>query len=208
MSEAAARPRLKQVAAYDAGALTLVGPRVTLRRPEPGDAPRVAALMNDYDVVKNLSRAPWPYGPQDAAEWLAHIAAPNAARGDYPFAVVTGEGLVGVVGISTNPQNSEGVELGYWFGRPYWGQGYATEAARLALEFAFRELDLQEIDAGHFADNAASGRVLQKLGFAYTEDAPRFSKARNCEVACRMMILPRSRFAEGRANQEGTRHGG
>ena len=206
MSEAA--PRLKQVAAYDAGTLRLTGARVTLRRPEPGDAPRVAALMNDFDVVKNLSRAPWPYGHEDAVGWLAHVTAPSDARSDYPFAVVTGDGQIGTVGISTNPQNPDGVELGYWFGRPYWGQGYATEAARLALEFAFADLDLQVIDAGHFADNAASGRVLQKLGFAYTEDAPRFSRARACEVTCRMMTLPRARFAEGGANQEGTRHGG
>jgi len=208
MSETAAGPGLKQIAAYEAGAFALGGPRITLRRPESGDTARVATHMDDYDVVKNLSRAPWPYRRQDAEDWLAHVVQPNCARGDYPFAVVTGAGLIGVVGISTNPQNPGSVELGYWFGRPYWGQGYATEAARLALEFAFGALDLPEIEAGHFADNAASGHVLQKLGFAYTEDAPRFSKARDCEVACRMMILPRERFVQGRTDQEGMRHGG
>lgn len=208
MREAGAPPRLTHVSAYEAGTLALSGPRVTLRRPEPGDAPRVAALMNDYDVVKNLSRAPWPYGLQDAVDWLDHVVTPAGPRADYPFAVVTGAGMIGTLGISTNPQNPDSVELGYWFGRPFWGQGFATEAGHLALDFAFADLGLATIEAGHFADNAASGRVLQKLGFAYTEDVTRFSKARASEVVCKMMILSREGFAASRTDQEGTRHGG
>ena len=206
MSEVAPRPNA--VAAYDAGTLRLAGARLHLRRPEAGDAPRVARFMADYDVVKNLSRAPFPYEPKDAVDWLASIAAAEPPRNAYPFAIVTGEGLIGVVGITVNPQNPASVELGYWLGKPYWGQGFATEAARLAVAFAFNDLGLQELEAGHFADNAASGRVLQKLGFAYISVEPRFSKARACEVACRMMSLSRETFVQDGTDQEGARHGG
>lgn len=182
------------------------GPRVALRPLTMSDAERVYTHMNDFDVVKNLSRAPWPYGLTEAAQWLRGLEAAANQRTDYPFAIVTGDGLIGVVGISAGHGD---IELGYWLGRPAWGKGYATEAARLALGFAFDELELNEITAGHFADNAASGRVLQKLGFDYTSDVARFSNARACDVLCRMMILPRERFQRLKtADEGGMSHGG
>lgn len=198
---------LKPVPAYEDGTLRLEDGRVMLRRPLAEDAPAVARHMNDFEVVKNLSRAPWPYTRADAESWLAGIAAETGPRAAYPFAIVTGGALAGVVGISTNPANPGAVELGYWLGRPFWGQGYATQAARLAVRFAFDALDLAVLEAGHFADNPASGRVLQKLGFTYTEDVARFSRARDCDVACRMMTLGRTRFASP-SDEGGASHGG
>ncbi|MBL8572470.1 MAG: GNAT family N-acetyltransferase [Hyphomicrobiaceae bacterium] len=192
--------------AYDAGTLALKGPRVTLRRPLKSDADDVFKGMNDIEVVKNLSRAPWPYMMHDAVSWLDGIENAGPERTAYPFAIVTGGRQVGTVGISNH---GETVELGYWIGRDAWGRGFATEAARLAVGFAFTHLDLEELEAGHFVDNAASGRVLEKLGFAYTQTVARFSKARDCDVDCRMMILPRTRFAAGQNDSEGgTDHGG
>lgn len=187
-----AAPALTAIPGIDS--VRLSGARVTLRRPQMSDAARIAELMNDYGVVKNLSRAPWPYGLEDALAWLTQVTGHGGQPSDYPFAIVTGDGLIGVIGISANPQNPDAPELGYWLGRFYWGRGFATEAGRLALGFAFHDLGLNHLEAGHFADNAASGRVLQKLGFAYTQDVARFSRARDCDVACRMMSLPRTRF--------------
>lgn len=192
--------------AYDAGTLELKGARVTLRRPLPSDAHDVFNGMNDFEVVKNLSRAPWPYTLHDAVSWLDGITNAGPQRTAYPFAIVTGGRQVGTVGISNH---GETIELGYWIGRDAWGRGIATEAARLAVAFAFTHLGLEELEAGHFVDNAASGRVLEKLGFAYTHTVARFSKARDCDIDCRMMILPRARFAAGQNDSEGgTDHGG
>jgi RimJ/RimL family protein N-acetyltransferase len=58
-------------------------------------------------------------------------------------------------------------ELGYWIGKPYWGQGFATEATSAALRFGFGDLHLNRIFANHFTRNPASGRVLQKLGMKH-----------------------------------------
>lgn len=192
--------------AYEAGTLALKGERVTLRRPRPADAQHVFQGMNDFDVVKNLSRAPWPYTLYDAVSWLEGVENGGPQRMAYPFAIVTGDRQIGTVGIS---DHGETVELGYWLARDFWGLGYATEAARLAVGFAFTHLQLDELKAGHFVDNAASGHVLTKLGFAYTHIVARFSKARDCDIDCRMMILPRTRFAAGQNDSEGgTDHGG
>jgi RimJ/RimL family protein N-acetyltransferase len=58
-------------------------------------------------------------------------------------------------------------ELGYWIGVPYWNHGYASEAARRVVNWGFQYLGLNRIYAQHFADNPASGRVMQKIGMQY-----------------------------------------
>jgi len=70
-------------------------------------------------------------------------------------------------------------------GRPYWGQGFATEAG---TAFVSEAKNLGTLNAGHFVDNPASGRVLTKVGFAYTgETKAMFSLGRGESVACKRM---------------------
>jgi RimJ/RimL family protein N-acetyltransferase len=117
--------------------------RLFLRPAWPEDWEAVLGGIADEGVVRNLARAPWPYGPGE------HDGEP---------------------------------EIGYWIARPYWGQGYATEAAGGVLEVA-RLLGHGRVSAGHFVDNPASGRVLRKLGFVPTGvTRPRMSCARGQEV--------------------------
>ena len=58
-------------------------------------------------------------------------------------------------------------ELGYWIGRPYWGQGLIPEAARELLRYAFEELHMRAVWCGYYEGNEKSRRVQQKLGFVY-----------------------------------------
>jgi RimJ/RimL family protein N-acetyltransferase len=113
---------------------------------------------------------------------IVHARAPLGR--DFVYAVdLPGEGLIGVIG--AHRRSEDGFEMGYWFGRPYWGQGFATEAATAFVTEAGKLGDLQ---AGHFVDNPASGRVLTKVGFAYTgETKPMFSLGRGESVACKRM---------------------
>jgi RimJ/RimL family protein N-acetyltransferase len=88
--------------------------------------------------------------------------------------------VIGSAGLGR--KDDGGVELGYWIARPYWGRGYATEAARAVLEIA-RLLGHGRVLAGHFVDNPASGRVLRKAGFRPLGGTRRrFSAARGLEV--------------------------
>ncbi|MDH4351518.1 MAG: GNAT family N-acetyltransferase, partial [Gemmatimonadota bacterium] len=80
------------------------------------------------------------------------------AVGDRATAV-----LVGAIGLILRPEHSR-AELGYWIGRPFWGRGYATEAAGAMLRYGFETLGLRRLYACHFARNPASGRVLEKVG--------------------------------------------
>ena len=81
------------------------------------------------------------------------------------------------------------MELGYWIMRANWGRGFATEACSALIDIA-RTLGLSRLEAGHFIDNPASGRVLEKLGFEPLGIiAPRMSCARGEEVLARLMRL-------------------
>src|SRR5262249_9797209 len=111
-----------------------------------------------------------------------------ARRQECVFAVdLPGEGMIGCVGAHPGKRGpkSGAAEIGYWFGRPFWGRGYASEAGSAFVTEASKYWPL---GAGHFVDNPASGRVLEKAGFAYTgETVEMFSLARGARVACRRM---------------------
>ena len=108
-----------------------------------------------------------------------------------------GAPIIGGIGFR---REGDGLELGYWVARDHWGRGYATEAGRAALEVA-RALGHRRIDAGHYLDNPASGRVLRKLGFRDTgEVRPTFCRARGGElVLARRYALE---FAEAEADSD------
>ena len=88
-------------------------------------------------------------------------------RRRYQLAITRGSDhrLIGNCGIRCNPDKVTQAELGYELNPDHWGQGYATEAAAAILEFAFRQLELQRITSWCIADNVASARVLERLGF-------------------------------------------
>lgn len=160
--------------------------RLLLRPGFPEDAAAVATAIADESVVRNLAMAPWPYGPNDASEWLAmdqHPLLPKLLMvkrtGGTPH-------IIGAIGIhfADYPDGRRCPELGYWIAPRYWGLGFATEAGRAVLAMA-RTNGLPPLVAGHFIDNPASGSVLRKLGFRRTGQViPRFSRARGTEVPC------------------------
>ena len=148
--------------------IRIAGDRLALRSPEPSDAARLAALAADFDVARNLARMPHPYSLQDAQGFLERVAHKREADDCALFIDHPDDGLIGCIGFHPEP-GGLWPEFGYWIARPYWGRGYATEAADLALAWA-AERGVMAATAGHFLDNPASGRVLEKAGFLYTGD--------------------------------------
>lgn len=151
--------------------------RLFLRPAFPEDWAAIKTCLGaDEGIVRNLARAPWPYGENAARAFAAMTQDPL-----LPHFLVTLPG-VGVIGSAGLGDHEGAPELGYWIARNHWGQGYATEAAGAVLRIA-RTLGHRRIIAGHFTDNPASGRVLAKLGFAATgRIVPRHSLARGAEA--------------------------
>ena len=142
--------------------------RLILRPWLASDAESLFSLASDSEI-----------GP--AAGWLPHESVEESAKiietvfaAPETYAVVLKEGgaLVGCVGFNAGDAASMSLsdgelELGYWIGRPYWGRGYAVEAARALVERGFVELGLHGIHAAYFDGNERSRRVLDRLGFFF-----------------------------------------
>ena len=153
--------------------------RLFLRPAFPEDSREIYEGICDAGVVQMLANAPWPYRPADAEIFCAREADPRAPRFVITVPGAKGAPIVGSIGLHQEP---DGLEVGYWIARDHWGRGYASEAARGALEIA-RALGHKRVLAGHYLDNPASGRVLRKLGFRETgEVRPTFCRARGGEL--------------------------
>jgi len=141
-------------------------PRLVLRDLRPTDAAAVAAGAGDRRVAQYLIQVPSPYPVALARRWVMHrIGWWELGRG-VTFAVAAGTApdvLIGTVSLRRYVRDRR-AELGYWLAAPAWGQGFATEAARAAVDFGFRELGLARVYAQVLAGNRASLGVLDKLG--------------------------------------------
>jgi len=161
--------------------------RLVLRAPGTQDVTRLAHLANDLDIARMTKRMPHPFSVGDAEAFVLGVAAQNPARAATFVIEHEDLGPVGVIGLFEGEDRVP--ETGYWIGREFWGRGLATEALEGAMVWASRKWKRRGLIAGHFADNPASGRVLEKAGFLYTGETRRaFSRARAAEADTRMMV--------------------
>jgi RimJ/RimL family protein N-acetyltransferase len=138
--------------------------RLVLRAPRLEDAKAVATLANDRRVAENTLQIPHPYSLADAE---AFITGANAGHFGVVFLITARSGaILGGCGIAA--PDSDAPEIGYWLGVPFWGKGYATEAARAVIDRAFGDLDCEVLLGGARVSNPASRRVLEKCGFQWT----------------------------------------
>jgi RimJ/RimL family protein N-acetyltransferase len=157
--------------------------RLLLRPGWIEDAPALAEAIADRAIVTKLETAPWPYELHHAEAFLGGARDPR--HPDFlVFARTWGAPkLVGGMGLRRNGDGD--AELGYWIARAYWGLGFATEAGQAVVRLARESLKLPKLVSGHFIDNPASGRVLEKLGFRATgRTVSRRSLARDTVVPC------------------------
>jgi RimJ/RimL family protein N-acetyltransferase len=131
---------------------------------------------------------PYPFTLENAQAFVRRARAVDPEREAIFAPELPGEGPIGVLGF--HPKEGEAApEVGYWLGRPYWGEGLATEALVAAMDWAGRDWGRRWVRASHFADNPASGAVLVKAGFLYTgEVAVRPCAARGEPTPARWMV--------------------
>jgi RimJ/RimL family protein N-acetyltransferase len=149
--------------------LPLRGPRVDLISVSSERIPELTQLLNDRSVAHGTLHIAHPYKVENARWWVRR-ATRDRRRGDaLPLSIVrrSDRALVGGVGLHQLREEAACAEVGYWVGRPFRGQGYATEAVDLLLRAGFDRLGLHRIEALVFPRNAASRRVLARLGFRY-----------------------------------------
>ena len=167
--------------------------RLLLRPLEVADIPALVPLIGDFDVAKNLSRVPYPYTNEHARAFIELTVQTRAAGTDFNFAITRKTDGIYMGGCGVHAKDGA-FEFGYWLGKPFWGQGYATETARRLVEFAFEEMAVPGLVAGWFHDNPASGRVLEKLGCVPDGAGQRDCLARGHAVYCHNVKLDHESF--------------
>ncbi len=151
--------------------------RLLLRPLVMADVEDMTRLIGEIEVSRWLTVVPHPYGLADARQFIGKIA----GKGDRAIEI---EGaFAGVVGLSNG--------LGYWLGRPYWRNGYMTEAVSAAVANWF-EVGGGDLSSGYFIGNEGSKRILSGLGFEPTVIEPTVSVATGQENLMQKVVLTRA----------------
>jgi RimJ/RimL family protein N-acetyltransferase len=129
------------------------------------DAASLARCANNRNIWLNLrDRFPHPYLLTDAETWIAYCQAETGP--DRSYAVEKDGEVMGSVGCTLNDgERRHVVDVGYWIGEPYWGQGIATRVLGMYSEYLFASEDVLRQEAQVYSWNPASCRVLEKTGF-------------------------------------------
>ncbi|WP_332685791.1 GNAT family N-acetyltransferase [Devosia sp.] len=140
---------------------TLTTDRLVLTTPTLAHVPDIARLANNERIFQVMSRLPFPYTEADGRFFIEQVVtSPN----ECCYAILDGDGIfMGVVGLRFDPPALP--ELGYWLGEPFWGQGYASEAAQ-AVVAAAKTAGIPALRSRALLTNTPSHNVLRKAGFS------------------------------------------
>jgi RimJ/RimL family protein N-acetyltransferase len=148
--------------------------RLLLRRWRAEDIDPFAAICNDHEVMRYIGCGATRSRDQSAAAILAYETGwEEKGYGLFAVELLDGNSLIGFTGLTEPtflPEIMPAVELGWRFARQSWGSGYATEAARAALDFGLATLRMPEIVSIYQAENRASERIVEKLGMRFDRE--------------------------------------
>jgi RimJ/RimL family protein N-acetyltransferase len=160
--------------------------RLLLRRWRAEDVEPFAAICGDPEVMRYVGSGAIRTHEQSAfsvqafeREWEEN------GFGLFAVELLGGDQMIGFTGLAIPtflPEILPTVELGWRFARSVWGKGYATEAARAALDFALVQLRLPDVVSIYQADNHASARIVQKLGMRFDRETVDPTCGRSVEV--------------------------
>jgi len=147
---------------------TLQTDRLTLRPFTLDDANEVRPLVGEKEIAATTLNIPHPYPDGAAENWISKHKEQYQEGKAATFAIILSETgkIIGAIGLGIKRKHAH-AEMGYWVGKPYWNNGYATEAGHAILRYGFKSCDLNRIHAHHMTKNPQSGRVMQKMGMSY-----------------------------------------
>lgn len=155
---------LSKSSPFDLETPVLETTRLIMRPPHREDVEDLASIANDRDIAEMTSRMPHPYSEDDAIAFIDGFENGRYEGCIYAITIAESGRLIGM-GAVENRSRFGGLEIGYWLGKPYWGKGFATEAASALVDLAFRVTETDKVLAACRTNNPASRKVLQKQGF-------------------------------------------
>ena len=148
--------------------MTINTSRLLLRPLELSDAPDIQRLAGDKDIAATTRDIDHPYEDGMAEKWISSCQRQKESGELVHFAItlIDNKAFIGTATLHLD-SDGKGAELSYWVGKPFWNQGYASEAASALVSHGFTKLNLGRVYAAHFSRNPASGHVLQNAGMLY-----------------------------------------
>ncbi|MDR0351245.1 MAG: GNAT family N-acetyltransferase [Puniceicoccales bacterium] len=142
----------------------------------------ITAYLSDRETVFLLTYTPYPYTREMAEFWIRHIDNTMARGETFYWSINVKSDFIGTIGLSIFSEHDK-AEMHYWIGKPYWGNGYCTAAARLVINYCFNVMKLHRLEVNHMTRNVGSRRVIEKCGFIFESEAvdyvKRFGKYEN-----------------------------
>jgi ribosomal-protein-alanine N-acetyltransferase len=147
--------------------IALHGPTLTLRLPEPGDAPALLELAGDPEVTRWFSWGPYT-GLDQPLAYIERLADQRERGDQIDFLVVHREhGPAGITGLNEFSPRDRRCMVGTWFGRRFWGTGANRESKALVAHLAFAVLGMHRLGSYSNPDNVRSTKALLGVGFSH-----------------------------------------
>jgi len=148
--------------------LVLETERLRLRPFTFDDEAAVFALVSDPEIARFV-RFKAHRTPAETRAFLELVQQYYRRGEPFAWAIVRREDgrLIGSCGFVSQGGERRSAEIGYWLGKPYWGKGYAEEAAQALVRFGFEQMGLEFVEAKCFLENRAGQRVIEKLGMKF-----------------------------------------
>ena len=172
-----------------------------LRWPRANDVAAFARLASDQDIARLTLCLPKPFGPNEAEDFVLGARRANAEGRGLVLALAPRDdpsAFIGMVGVQSRRASGDlasgdaDLVLGYWLGKPYWGEGLMQEAIEAVLDVAFMLTDADTIEAPVRAGNVAARKVLARCGFPEPPaDAPHAVITRDAWLRARADVASR-----------------
>jgi RimJ/RimL family protein N-acetyltransferase len=178
--------------------------RLWLRWPQIQDAAAIERLAGVKDVAEMTGTVPHPYPKGEAERFVFAARKGNATGQSLQLAIALRfkpAQCIGIIGARlkghgrTLSADAMGADMGYWLGEPFWGKGYATEAAQALVDAIFSYTEATEMTASARVVNPRSRNVIEKCGFQFVGSDMADAPARGGRVAVDRFRLARSTWA-------------
>lgn len=139
--------------------------RLVLNELRAGDIPRIVKFASAKEITQYTLNIPHPYAEKDAIYWLnmAYQGFKEGTQQVFAIRLKPDLEFIGGIGLIIT-RRFHRAEIGYWVGKPFWNEGYTSEAMKAVIEHGFQKLNLNKIYAIHLYENPASGKVMEKNG--------------------------------------------
>ncbi len=148
--------------------MKLITKRLILRELEIKDVKEIVENANDPDIFYFTASIPYPYTLKHAEKWIkiAEKERKEKPRKNYTFVIeLKNKGVIGSIGLHKIDRKNKKAGIGYWIGKRYRGKGFASEAEKRILDFAFDTLKLNKIYGEAIVENKPSNKLFKKFGF-------------------------------------------